>query len=155
MHQVYWITLWPHVNPFEPNSGDHHFTMIDIKYHDMNFYNGIDSHIALNCNYYFEESISAAIKDKINLDWDSYYSFFLCDMSISEASRITYQLLRSVSKMWISNSRQFVFPKLGFVTAIVVCIILRYFVEAHMPSKIDGRVGILIRNDISFQIKMI
>ena len=51
-------------NPFELNSDDHYSPLIDID-PDMNYYNEIDSHIALNCNYYFEESISAAINDKI------------------------------------------------------------------------------------------
>ena len=53
-------------NPFELNSDDHYSPLIDID-PDMNYYNEIDSHIALNCNYYFEESISAAINDKIKI----------------------------------------------------------------------------------------
>ena len=37
--------------------------MFDID-PDMNYYNELKSHIALNCKYHFEESIAAAISDK-------------------------------------------------------------------------------------------
>ena len=69
-------------NPFELNSDDHYSPLIDID-PDMNYYNENDSHIALNCDYYFEESILAAINDKIKLG--ILVKFFLCAMSILEA----------------------------------------------------------------------
>ena len=43
-------------NPFELNSDDHYSPLMDID-PDMNYYNEIDYHIALNSNYYLEESI--------------------------------------------------------------------------------------------------
>ena len=47
----------------------------------MNYYNEIDFHIALNCNYYFEQSISAAINDKIKTGNLSKV-FSLCHVNI-------------------------------------------------------------------------
>ena len=67
-------------NPFELNSDDHYSPLFDID-PDMNYYNEIDSHIALNCNYYFEESISAAINDKIKTGNLSKV-FSLCHVNI-------------------------------------------------------------------------
>ena len=38
-------------NPFELNTGDHYSPLYDAN-PDMNYYNELDSHIGLNCNYY-------------------------------------------------------------------------------------------------------
>ena len=54
--------------------------MFDID-PDMNYYNKLDYHIALNCGYHFEDSITAAIRDKTKeREYDNVFS--LCHANI-------------------------------------------------------------------------
>ena len=67
-------------NPFELNTVDHYSSKFDIDL-DMNYYE-LDYQIALNCNYYFQESISAAFGDKIK-DGNISKALYLCHVNIS------------------------------------------------------------------------
>ena len=137
-------------NPFELNSDDHYSPLIDID-PDVNYYNEIDSHIALNCNYYFEESISAAINDNIKTGNLSKV-FSLCHVNIRSlkanlpAFEICLQNMNfkfsaiGISETWLRDCNCDLNNTEGY-----------NFVEAHRPSKIGGGVGIFIRNDIPFQ----
>ena len=139
-------------NPFELNSDDHYSPLIYID-PDMNYYNEIDSHIALNCNYYFEESISAAINDKIKTG-NLNKVFSLCHVNIRSlkanlaAFEICLQNMNfkfsaiGISETWLRDCNYDLYNIEGY-----------NFVEAHRPSKIGGGVGIFIRNDIPFQTR--
>ena len=67
-------------NPFELNTDDQYSPLYYID-PDVHFYNELDSHISLKCNYYFEVMVSTAIED--NFKGRSYHSVFsICHMNI-------------------------------------------------------------------------
>ena len=67
-------------NPFELNTDDHYSPLYDAD-PDMNYYNELDSHIGLNCNYYFDNSFQSVIQEKLK-HIDSKHIFSLCHINI-------------------------------------------------------------------------
>ena len=67
-------------NPFELNMDDHYFPLYDVD-PDTNYYNELDSHIGLNCNYYFHNSFPCVIHEKLK---ETYMKcvFSLCHINI-------------------------------------------------------------------------
>ena len=50
-------------NPFELNDDANHYPLSDIDPH-ANFFNVFDNHLGLNCNHYFEDSVSDILVKK-------------------------------------------------------------------------------------------
>ena len=139
-------------NPFELNSDDHYSPMFDID-PDMNYYNELDSHIALNCKYHFEESIAAAISDKTE-GKEHNNVFSLCHANIRSlranlpAFEVCLQNMDikfsaiGISEIWLNDSNCDLYNINGYD-----------FVETHRSVKTGGGVGNFIRNNIPFQIR--
>ena len=67
-------------NPFELNMDDHYSPLYDVD-PDMNYCNELDSHIGLNCNYYFDNCFPCVIREKLK-ETDMTCVFSLCHINI-------------------------------------------------------------------------
>ena len=117
----------------------------------MNYYNEIDSHIVLNCNYDIEESISAAINDKIKTGNLSKV-FSLCHVNIRSlkanlpAFEICLQNMNfkfsaiGISETWFRDCNCDLYKIEGY-----------NFVEAHRPWKIGG--GLEFSSEMIFRFR--
>ena len=101
-------------NQFELNYDDHYSPMFDMD-PDMNYYNELDSHIALNCKYHFEESIAAAISDKTK-GREHNNVFSLCNSNIRSLKANLPAFEVCLQNMDIKFSVM-VYLKLGSMTA--------------------------------------
>ena len=139
-------------NPFELNSDDHYSPMFDID-PDMNYYNELDSHIALNCKYHFEETIAAAISDKTE-GKEHNNVFSLCHANI-RSLKANLPAFEVCLQTWISNFQQLVYLKLGSMTAIAICIILVVIILSKLTDPLKQAVvwWFFIRNNIPFHIR--
>ena len=88
-------------NPFELNMDDHYSPLYDVD-PDMNYYNELDSHIGLNCNYYltipFHVSSMKSWKKQI---WNVYFPYAIL---ISEVLKPIFLHWKTALILWISNS---------------------------------------------------
>ena len=139
-------------NPFELNSDDHYSPMFDID-PDMNYYNELDSHIALKCKYHFEESIAAAISVKREgKEHNNVFSLCHANIRSLKANLPAFEVCLQnmdikfsaigISETWLNDSNCDLYNIDGYD-----------FVETHRPVKTGGGVGIFIRNNIPFQIR--
>ena len=139
-------------NPFELNTDDQYSPLYDID-PDVHFYNELDSHIGLKCNYYFEDMVSTAIED--NFKGRSYHSVFsICHMNIRslKANLASFETclenvdipftVIGISETWLRDCNCDLYNIMGY-----------NLIETHRHNKMGGGVGIFLKSNISFQIR--
>ena len=139
-------------NPFELNTDDQYSPLYDID-PDVHFYNELDSHIGLKCNYYFEDMVSTAIED--NFKGRSYHSVFsICHMNIRslKANLASFETclenvdipftVIGISETWLRDCNCDLYDIMGY-----------NLIENHRHNKMGGGVGIFLKSNISFQIR--
>ena len=137
-------------NPFELNTDDHYSPLYDAD-PDMNYYNELDSHIGLNCNYYFDNSFQSVIQEKLK-HIDSKHIFSLCHINIRSLKANLPALencldvmdfdfsIIGISETWLRDWNCDLYNIEGYD-----------FVESHRPVRTGGGVGIYLKRDIPFQ----
>ena len=139
-------------NPFELNMDDHYSPLYDVD-PDMNYYNELDSHIGLNCNYYFDNSFPCAIHEKLK-ETDMKCVFSLCHINI-RSLKANLPVLENcldimdfkfsiigISETWLRDWNCDLYNIEGYT-----------LVECHRPARTGGGVGIYLKSGIPFQLR--
>ena len=139
-------------NPFELNMDDHYSPLYDVD-PDMNYYNELDSHIGLNCNYYFDNSFPCVIHEKLK-ETDMKCVFSLCHINIRSLKANLPALencldimdfkfsIIGISETWLRDWNCDLYNIEGYT-----------LVECHRPARTGGGVGIYLKSGIPFQLR--
>ena len=139
-------------NPFQLNDKDYYSPLSQID-PDVNFYNNINTHLGLNCNYYMENSFYDLIKARTNC-LTSENVFSLCHINIRSlrANLFSLEITRDnlkthftaigISETWLNDQNCYLYNNEGY-----------NLIETHRQLKKGGGVGISLDNNIPYQIR--
>ena len=138
-------------NPFQLNDKDYYTPLSQID-PDVNFYNNVNSHLGLNCNYYLENTFYELVKSQMhNSTTENVFS--LCHLNIRSlranlsAFELTLHNLRfhftaiGISETWLNDHNCDLYDIAGY-----------NLIEVHRHTKKVGGVGIFLDNNIPYQI---
>ena len=139
-------------NPFQLNDKDYYTPLSQID-PDVNFYNNVNSHLGLSCNYYLENTFYELVKSQMhNSTTENVFS--LCHFNIRSlranlsAFELTLHNLRfhftaiGISETWLNDHNCDLYDITGY-----------NLIEVHRHTKKSGCVGIVLDNNIPYQIR--
>ena len=139
-------------NPFELNTDYHYSPLYDVD-PVMNYYNDLDSHIGLNCNYHFDNSFPCVIHEKLK-ETDMKCVFSLCHINI-RILKANLPALEScldimdfkfsiigISENWLLDGNCDSYNIEGYTLG-----------ECDRPARKGGGVGIYLKSSIPFQLR--
>ena len=139
-------------NPFQLNDKDYYTPLSQID-PDANFFNNVNSHLELSCNYYLENSFYDLVKSQMN-NLTTENMFFLCHLNIRglranlSALELTLHNLGihftaiGISETWLNDYNCDLYDIDGY-----------NLIEVHRQSKKGGGVGVFLDNSIPYQIR--
>ena len=137
-------------NPFETNTDESYSPLNGID-PDIQFFNDLDYHMSLNCNYYFEDSLMEILHKRVPNHLIGN-EFSLCHMNIRslKANPSSFEICLEntglrFSIIGVSDTL------LNDVTCNLYNIHGYNLVETHRSGRTGGGVGIYVRHDISFE----
>ena len=139
-------------NPFQLNDKDYYTPLSQID-PDVNFYNNVNSHLGLSCNYYLENTFYELVKSQMH-NSTTENGFSLCHLNIRSlranlsAFELTLHNLRfhftaiGISETWLNDHNCDLYDIAGY-----------NLIEVHRHTKKGGGVGIFLDNNIPYQIR--
>ena len=139
-------------NPFEVNEDQYYTPLYEIDL-DINYYNSISSHLATNCNYYYEDHFETALKTKC-IDIKTLNTLSTCHLNIRS-------MRANLSSFGIRlNNLNDIFSVIGLSE---ICLrdyncnlynIENYtFNEVRRTERAGRGVGIFVKDDVPFQVQ--